>query len=290
MSSVFAVDLGGTKTAVALVDAAGRVAERRKLPAQHTLDASVAQIAGELRGRDVLGAGVIVPGIYNERTGSAWAPNLWGWDEVPLRERLSAAIQVPVTIDSDRAGYVLGEQWLGAARGFQDIVFVAVGTGIGVGVISEGRIVRGARGIAGSAGWMAVDPRWREEYAQAGSWEWEAAGPAVARRAGMESGEGVAAAARAGDARVLEALRLTAEYLAMGVANLISIFDPEMVVLGGGLMNAADLLLEPLRAGVPRWAQPVAAAHTRITLTALGDDAGLLGAARLALLAAAVKF
>jgi glucokinase len=171
----------------------------------------------------------------------------------------------------------------------QDVVFVAVGTGIGAGVISAGRIVRGARGIAGSAGWMAVDPRWREEYGQAGSWEWEAAGPAVARRAGMDSAEAVAAAARAGDARALAALRQTADYLAMGVANLISIFDPEMVVLGGGLMNAADLLLEPLRAAVPRWAQPVAAARTQITLTALGDDAGLLGAARLALLAAADK-
>jgi glucokinase len=287
MSLVYAVDLGGTKTAVALVDSAGRVLERRKLLSQHTLDATVDQIAGELRGRDVLGAGIIVPGIYNDRTGTAWAPNLWGRDEVPLREKLSTVLQVPVTIDSDRAGYVLGEQWLGAARGLQDIVFVAVGTGIGVGVISAGRVVRGARGIAGSAGWMAVDPRWREEYAQAGSWEWEAAGPAVARRAAMESGEAVAAAARAGDARALDAIRQTADYLAMGVANLISIFDPEMVVLGGGLMNAADLLLERLRAAVPRWAQPVAAAQTQITLTALGDDAGLLGAARLALLAAA---
>jgi glucokinase len=286
MTSVYAVDLGGTKTAIARVHADGRITERRKLPAQHALDATVDQISAAVRSSDAQTVGIIVPGIYNERTGMAWAPNLWGWDEAPLRDRLAAAVGVPAIIDSDRAGYVLGEQWLGAARGSRDVVFVAVGTGIGVGVISDGRVIRGARGIAGSAGWMAVDPRWRDEYARAGSWEWEAAGPAVARRAGTESGEAAAAAARAGDPRALAAIATTAEYLAMGIANLISIFDPEIVVLGGGLMNAADLLLEPLRAAVPRWAQPVASADTAIALTALGDDAGLLGAARLALLAA----
>jgi glucokinase len=285
MTTVYAVDLGGTKTAIARVDADGRVTEHRKLPALHSLDATVDQIAREVRGADVAGVGIIVPGIFDTRTGMAWAPNLWGSDHVPLHERLASALDVPVTIDSDRAGYVLGEQWLGVARGFEDVVFVAVGTGIGVGIISGGRVIRGSRGIAGAAGWMALNPRWREEYAQSGCWEWEAAGPAVARRAAMTSGEAVAAAARASDASAIEAIKTTAHYLAMGIANLISVFDPDIVVLGGGVMNAADLLLEPIRGEVRRWAQPVASARTPIALTALGDHAGLLGAARLALLA-----
>jgi glucokinase len=230
-------------------------------------------------------AGVIVPGIYDPRNGTAWAPNLWGWDAVPLRAALEERLAVPVVISSDRSGYVLGEQWLGIARGVEDVVFVAVGTGIGAGVLSGGRLIEGAHGIAGAAGWMAVDRAWKPEYAQTGCWETEAAGPAVARRAGMASAEEVVREARAGNGRAVAALRDTALYLAAGIANLISLFDPDMVVLGGGLMQASGLLIDRIREEVPRWAQPVTAKLTRIEVTALGEDAGLLGAARLAFLA-----
>ena len=135
---------------------------------------------------------------------------------------------------------------------------------------------------------MAGGP-WKPEYAACGGWETEAAGPAVARRAGMASAEAVAAAARAGDAKAIDALRQTADHLAVGVANLISIFDPEIVVLGGGLMQAADLMLERIRSQALRWTQPVAASVVRIEKTALGEDAGVLGAARLAWLASGSK-
>jgi len=214
----------------------------------------------------------------------AWAPNLWGWDEVPLRRALEERISVPLAIDSDRSGCVLGEQWLGAARGLGDVVFVAVGTGIGVGILAGGRLIRGAHGIAGAAGWFALDPRWKRIYGQVGCWEAEASGPAVARRAGEAAAETVAEAARRGDSKALQVLEDTAEYLAMGLANILSLLNPEMIVLGGGLMQAGDLLLEPVRRRMVRWAQPVAMKRTRIELTQLGGNAGLLGAARLAFL------
>jgi glucokinase len=282
MRTVLAVDLGGTKTALALVDEAGRIAEKWKLPAARTLAGTLDQIMERCAGVDRLG--VIVPGIYDARNGTAWAPNLWGWNDVPLRDAVQERLGIHTAISSDRTGYALGEQWLGAARECSDIVFVAAGTGIGVGIIAGGRVIEGAHGIAGAAGWMTVDRNRKPSYAQTGCWEAEAAGPAVARRAGMPSAEAVARAARAGDAHALAALRETAEYLAMGIANLVSILDPEIVVLGGGLMQASDLLLDVIRAIVPRWAQPVAATRVRIELTALGEDAGLLGAARLAFL------
>jgi glucokinase len=285
MSHVLAVDLGGTKTAIGLVDESGLICEKQTIPAVQSFQSTIEQIA-EWRSVPVAAAGVIVPGIYDPSNGTSWAPNLWGRQFHPLRAALEQEMAVPIAIGSDRTGSVLAEQWLGVARGLEHVVFVAVGTGIGVGIVSDGRPVEGARGIAGAAGWMVVGGPWKLEYAACGGWETEAAGPAVARRAGMESAEAVVAAARAGDAKALDALSQTADYLALGIAALIGILDPEMVVLGGGFMQASDLMLERIRSQAICWTQPVAAKHVRIEKTALGADAGLLGAARLAWLGA----
>lgn len=282
MRPVLAIDLGGTKTASALVDENGIISQKAKAAAQHTPEATVDQIVEAAERTHPSAIGIIVPGIYNHREGTAWAPNLWGWGHVPLKRLLADRLSIPAIIDTDRAGYVAGEQWMGVARGLRDIVFVAVGTGIGVGIMAAGGLINGAHGIAGAAGWFALDPRWRDEYAQVGGWEAESAGPAVAKRAGFETAEQALAAARGGDERAREAFDHAAGYLAMGVANVISLLNPEMVVLGGGLMQAADQLLDRIRAEVPRWAQPIAARRVAIELTALGEDAGLLGAARLA--------
>jgi glucokinase len=281
---VLAVDLGGTKTTVALVDGRGAILSRRKLPAAHTLAESVETIAAAVE--DAGRVGVIVPGIFTASTGTAWCPNLWGFDEVPLLAALRERVEVPVVVDSDRAGYVLGESWLGAARGLRDVAFVAVGTGIGVGVLADGRVLAGAHGIAGAAGWFALTPDWDERYRATGCWEAESAGPAIAQRFGGADAGAAMAAARAGDANARAALDHAARYLGMGIANLISLLNPEAIVLGGGVMQGgADLLLDPIRREALRWAQPVAAGRCRIELTQLGEDAGLLGAARLALTA-----
>ncbi len=282
MKTVLAVDLGGTKTAMALIDETGHIARKEKVASAHTPEATLEQIAEFAPQPEAIG--MTVPGIYDRHTGTAWAPNLWGWDYVPLRAAVENRFSVKASIASDRTGYVAGEQWLGAARGFSDIVFVAIGTGIGVGIISNGRVIEGAHGIAGAAGWMGVDRNRTHQYEHVGGWEAEAAGPAVARRAGMDSAESVVRAAQEGDVHAAAVLRETAEIIGIGVANLISILDPEIVVLGGGLMQASELLLPAIRATVPRWAQPLAAARVQIELTRLGEDAGLLGAAKLAFL------
>ncbi|HJR59303.1 MAG TPA: ROK family protein [Vicinamibacterales bacterium] len=282
MRRVLAVDLGGTKTAIARVDADGAIRDHRTVPAAHDFEACVAQISEACEG--VTAAGIVVPGIYDESTGRAWCPNLWGSDERPLREALRQRLNIETFIDSDRSGHVLGEAWLGAARGLRHVVFVAIGTGIGVGILSEGRVLRGAGGIAGAAGWFALNPDWQDEYRQTGCWEAEAAGPGVARFAGLPDGQAVVASARAGNGAALAALHRAADYTAMGIANLISLLNPEAVVLGGGFMvGAGDLMVDRIRSGVIRWAQPIAASRCRIDLTQLGEDAGLLGAARLAL-------
>jgi glucokinase len=294
VSAVLAVDLGGTKASFAVIDVDGAVRARTKRPSHEgsvalSYDALAASAADTVRAaglqwKDVCAAGVVVPGIYNPATGRAWAPNLWGRDEVALGDELRRHLPVPVVIDSDRSGYVLGEAWRGAARGATDVVFLAVGTGIGAGILSHGRLVRGSGGIAGAVGWFALDPRWREDYGRMGGFEAEAAGPALARRLGAASAEDVAAAARRGDPAARRAVDETVEWLAMGIANLISALNPQVVVLGGGLMQASDLFLEPVRHAVRRWAQPLAVDQCRIEITELGEDAALFGAARLAFL------
>jgi glucokinase len=283
MKEVLAVDLGGTKMAIARVAEDGALTRRMQWPAEHSLDATVARIAEQaLDGPRPDAIGVTVPGISDRHTGQAWAPNLWGDLWVPLHDAIAKVTGLPVVVMGDRAAYVLGECWLGVARGCADAVFVAVGTGIGVGIVAGGRVVDGAHGIAGAAGWMTLARDWRPEYARCGCWDAEAAGPATAAHAGMETAEAVVAAARAGDEAARAALAHTAIYLGAGIANLVSLLDPEMVVLGGGLMAAGDLLIDGIRTEMARWAQPIAGRRVRIEFSQLGDSAGLAGAATMA--------
>ena len=287
-----AIDLGGSKAAFAVVDGEGRILCRTKRPSHEGAAAlsfeALARAAREtieaagLRLDELDGAGVIIPGIYDAATGRGWAPNLWGDRQVDVRDALAPLLPVRLAIDSDRSGYVLGESWLGAARGCTDAVFLGVGTGIGAGLLCGGRVVRGAGGIAGAVGWFATDPSWTPQ-GTLGCWEAQASAPALARRVGARDGKAVTDAARKGDPSARRAVEQAAEALAMGIADLISALNPQVVVLGGGLMQASDLFLEPIRRAVPRWAQPIAARECRIVPTALGQDAGLLGAARLAL-------
>jgi glucokinase len=290
--AVLAIDLGGTKLATAVVDTAGRILAMRAEPVekssvaqteeQITAEAHAVVEASGLAWSGISRVGLIVPGIAT-CDGFAWAPNLWGDADVSLLAELSGRIARPIVMESDRAGCALGEQWLGASRGLSNVVFIAIGTGIGAGIIVDGRLIRGAGGSAGAVGWMALDPQFEDAYAAAGCWEALSAGPAVARRAGLASAQAVVAAARARDERCCRTLEEAASYIGMGVANLISTFNPQMVVLGGGLMQARDLLLEPIRREAWKWALPRAAKQARIELSQLGERAGLLGAARLAL-------
>jgi glucokinase len=293
MDSVIAIDLGGTKLCAAVVDRDGAVLWRKKLPvAARSLAATVEQIVHVIHEAGTASpaphngpqsVGIVVPGIYFAGTGNVWAPNLWGHEETPLRAALEAQLKLRIVIDSDRAGYVLGERWLGAARGLNDVVFLAVGTGIGAGIVAGGQLLRGHSDIAGAVGWFALNASQSEIHAQVGCWEAEAAGPGLARRFGVSTAEQVISAARGGDRAAIQAIEEAARYLGMGIANIVSILNPEMIVLGGGLMQAADLFLASIRRVVARCAQPVAARQVRIEISRLGEDAGLLGAARLAL-------
>ena len=306
------VDVGGTKIAAALFSRDGQMSGRKRVLIEAgQADKPVRQIGGLIRslerlararGGEVAAFGICIPGIVFARTGSVWAPNIPGWDHFPLRRALAGITKTPLVLDSDRSAYVLGEQWRGAAKGKRDVVFLAVGTGIGAGILSAGRLVCGCGGIAGAVGWFGLDPRFKNEYAAMGCFEAEASGGSIGRKARelLEAGEPslmrstvkgrlervtaqtVVESARAGDTLARHILDGAVIYLAMGIANIVSILNPDVIVLGGGLFQASDLLLEPVKREFRKWAQPLAARRVRIEPAALGEDSGLYGAAKLA--------
>jgi glucokinase len=310
------IDIGGTKISSALFTRDGEIAARSKVPIDKAGgDATAEQVAGivaemeSLAGKNggrLSAAALCIPGVVYQKTGLVWAPNIPEWDHYPLGARIAAVrggkARLPVLIESDRSACVLGEQWLGVAKGAKDAVFLAVGTGIGAGIIAGGRVLHGAEDIAGAVGWFALNPNFKDEYAAMGCFEAEASGNSVGRKAGRAlragrptlmrelaggdpgavTAEIVAAAARKKDFLAQNLLGETVTYLGMGIANIVSILNPEIVVLGGGLFQASDLLLEPVRREFRRWAQPLAAQAVRIEVSTLGEDAGLVGCGKLA--------
>jgi glucokinase len=217
---------------------------------------------------------------------------------MPLAKRLKQSLGIPVVVESDRNAAVLGECWRGAAQGKSDAIVLMIGTGIGAGILSGGRIVRGAHELSGCAGWLTVTDEDMPESLRGGQLESLVAGPAIARAAQerLDKGEAsslsqldrskitahdVAAAARQGDQFAVEIFNRAGRLLGFGVANLVSLFDPEIIVLGGGMAAVADLYLESLRKAMFERAQPIAAKKVKIAVSKLADKVNLLGCARL---------
>lgn len=303
----FAADLGGTKCSAAVVDQKGRIVARQTVPVDLSSPLGpvlqIRQLAKDLAGLKspkemFVAAAVAVPGLARP-SGTVWAPNLPGWERMPLASRLKRSLGIPVVVESDRNAAVLGECWRGAAQGKSDAIILIIGTGIGAGILSGGRVLRGAHELSGCAGWLVVSGRDGANAKRVGELESLTAGPAVARfaqeaiRQGRESllseldvnkitAYDVAAAARRGDPLSVEIFQEMGKLLGFGVANLISLFDPEIVVIGGGMAAAADLYLEPLREAMLERAQPLAVKQVRLAVSKLGDVVNLLGCARMA--------
>jgi glucokinase len=283
--SVVAVDLGGTKVAAAVVDGRGRLRERRVEAVDRSAAAAVVdQIVRIVKSLadGAVAVGVAVPGLVR-RDGTVWAPNLPQWDSIPLGRILRRRLRMPAFVESDRNAAVLGEAWRGAARRKSDVIVLIVGTGIGAGILSGGRLVRGAHELSGCAGWLVVGDEENTLSRRIGSLEALAAGPAIARAHGGDT-LAAAEAARRGDGPSRALFLETGRLLGLAVANLISVFDPEVIVLTGGMTRAADLFLDELKRTALERAQPLSAPHVEIAVSTLQTDANLLGTARLALM------
>lgn len=206
---------------------------------------------------------------------------------MPLAARLRERLHLPVVVESDRNAFVVGEAWKGMARDRRDVIFLAAGTGIGAGILADGRLLRGHGELAGSLGWMAVRDQYLPPYRKTGCLESHAAGPGIglaARRLFRRdiSGPEVARLATEGDRRAQQILEQAGYYLGLALANLVSTLNPEMIVVGGGVMEAGDLVLRTARKTMMQWAQPNAVRQVRLVRSQLGDAASLLGVAKLA--------
>jgi glucokinase len=305
---LLAVDLGGTKVAAALMGVDGEILLRKEEPTcQLGPQPGIDQIAGLLEklqalgnvdASNIRGVGIGIPAVLEAGSDHVvWAPNLTGWRDVALRPALERRLGLPVMVEYDGHTAILGEWWQGAGRGYRSLAMIIVGTGIGGGLILDGKLFRGRDRLAGAAGWFALtdDANRMDPYGQAiGHWESLAAGPGIARRAqvllkdypdsSLNQFETLTArqvfeAARRSDPLARQVVDQTASLLGLGVANIISLVNPEIVILGGSIGRQDDLLLPGLRQVVLQWAQPASARSVSIVTSRLGADAGLYGAA-----------
>lgn len=303
-------DLGGTKLATAAFTDDGEIIVRESLALGGREGRAVGSLIAENLARlcaahGAEAAGVCVPGLYRAGRGTVWAPNIPGWDDYPLLDELRSALgpAVGVTIDSDRAAYILGETWQGNARGARDAIFLAIGTGIGAGILSGGNVLRGHGDVGGAIGWLALDRPFRPRYVEHGCFEDQASGPGLVRVARdlLRADAGYAGALRqkeedleAGDlfaaydthdTIAMHVIDNAIELWGMAAANLVSLFNPEIIIFGGGIFGPAARFLDRIRSEARRWAQPIAIEEVRLVVSSLGGDAGLIGAGRLAMTA-----
>src|SRR5215211_3499977 len=308
---IFAADLGGTHLRAATVDQNGKIQFRFK---QNTpqgsdpgaiVDAVVAAVqecrkqSGEA---DAISAvSLVVPGTVKVEEGAVVkAPNLPCLDGFRLGAALTAQLGLPAFLENDANAAAVGEMWQGAAAGCKTIICVTLGTGVGGGIILDGKLWRGVDGAAAEIGHMCVDPFGGVACTcgSRGCLEVFASATAIVRMTREASprypdsvlqgkDDRTAAmvfdAGKQGDELALEIFRRMGVYLGIGLANLINILNPEMIVIGGGVVNGWDLFEKHMHQQVEERAFPLLAARVKIERAKCGDDAGLLGAARLAL-------
>ncbi|MDD5082040.1 MAG: ROK family protein [Dehalococcoidales bacterium] len=312
---ILAVDLGGTKIMVALVSSSGQVIARERTPTPAgqgpvaVIDRLVSTLERLLAEKNMDVAqlhsiSMAVAGAIDSIRGLVTlSPNLPGWRDVPLRDMVAARLGIRTFLINDASAAALGEHQFGAGRGVRDVVLLTVGTGIGGGIIIDGRLYPGASGAAGEMGHMTIDINGPKcPCGNTGCLEMLASGTAIAREAircaergqptsltKMVSGklaeitaEKVYAAAREGDSVAIRVINTAATYLGVGLVNLVNIFNPEMIIIGGGVAKMGGLLLEPARQVVRDRAFVLPARVAKIVPAQLDDEAGVLGAAAFA--------
>lgn len=298
------IDVGGTKCLGVLLDHDGRVTERVRRPTSRRPDElidSLVALAGDLGSFDALGVGV--PGLVTRSGVLRAAPHLIDVAELDVARRLSDRLGCRVEVDNDATCAALAEWERGAARGVSDVVVVTLGTGIGGGVVADGRLLRGAHGFAGEFGHMVVHPDGPPcPCGRRGCWERFASGGALGdqARAVVEVGAGerilaiaggdpasvrgehARQAALEGDAAAITVIDSFSRWVALGLVNLANLLDPARIVLGGGLAASGELFLERIAAWFHELLYaPELRTHPDIVMATLGDEAGAIGAALL---------
>jgi len=286
------LDLGGTNTKAAVVDddtwqlvETGQVATDRSSPARAV--AALAQYGREWMHRfpGVVQVGVTVPGHFDSaRDRATIVPNIPGdWTMQPFREPIERILGRPVVVINDARAFGLAESRLGAARGFADVLGIVLGTGVGGALILDGKLRLGNIGIAGEVGHQVLDPNGPAcGCGNHGCLESLVKASSIAAEAGTPTVADAVAAARSGDSRALSAIQNAAVWLGIGIANVVNVMSPQVIVVGGGIAQADDVLFQPLVDELRRRTPLVPEGSFVVVKSMLGTAAGAVGAAVLA--------
>ncbi|NDW12997.1 ROK family protein [Bacteroides sp. 214] len=313
--ATIALDIGGTKIASAIFMPDGSMLYNRRKLLKGKTGSEVGEMAAEILTKlltfarrsliPIENIGVCIPGIVYSQTGRVWAPNIPGWDNYPLRAELEACVKNPrvkLYIDSDRNCYMYGELWKGVARDCHSAVFMAVGTGIGAGIIIDGKVLHGAGDIVGAVGWSALQPPYTDKYDACGCFEYYASGNGIGDRARDAvradksyrgklrqkpitriTSQDVFSVYEEGDPIAVAVIDKAIEMWGMAAANLVSILNPQMIIWGGGVFGPAAGFIERIYNEALKWAQPISIRQAEFVATGLSGHAGLTGAAYMAI-------
>lgn len=305
---IVGVDLGGTKIATALLTTDGEIVDRTRLDTipEEGSDAVISRMAQSVKDvqkdHDILGVGVGTPGPLDSEKGIVLhGPNLAGWTNVPLKDKLEAHLQTVVKVENDANAAAWGEYVFGAGQGTRNMVYITISTGIGAGLVLNGELFVGSNSFAGELGHIIVDPNGPPcGCGGIGCWEACASGTSIGRYAceavtigptkiaelaGKEgvpvSSKHVFEAAQLGDKTAKAIFHKAVNYLGIGLANTVHLFNPERIVIGGGVSNVGDFLFDAMRKRTEELVMPPYRGTYDIVPAKLGNDVGIMGAAAL---------
>lgn len=297
LKKLIGIDIGGTTIKMALFDAAGTMLDKWQIPTNtdaggmHIPDEMVASIKqrlseNELESGELLGIGIGVPGPVDDSVVKR-AVNL-GWSDFPLKQLLERELNVPVALLNDANAAALGELWQGSSDQLRDTVFVTLGTGVGGGIIVDGKIVNGKHASGGEIGHIPVQSEEKRLCGCGNTNCLESYGSAngMVKTMNQLAGEEVVSNTKdiftllaQGDSAAQDTLAITIDYLARAIAGILNTLDPEELVIGGGVSEAGDAFLVPLKAALDRYVFPQISGHIQLRKATLGNDAGVYGAA-----------
>ena len=311
--AIIAVDLMSSTVTCAALGKTGKILEQDKFDLQNLEGTSVSlliqnQIKKLLNKFEntpmrIKSVGIAVPGIYYSKTGTVWAPNIPGWDNYHLKQDLSKFTEqnIRVKIASKRTCDILGEKWMGAARKTRNAIYFSVGSGIGAGVLIDGRILHGFNDGVGAVGWLAIEKPFKEKFKSKGCLEYIASGKGILNtvrenllknphQSKLLSNkdihtitiDDVFKAYALKDGIAVKVINNCIEYWGIAVANLVSLFNPEIIIFGGSLFGPALQFLENIKLEAVKWAHPIFVENVKFVKSELGPNAGLFGAGHLA--------
>ncbi|MBB1242685.1 MULTISPECIES: ROK family glucokinase [Streptomyces] len=310
MGLTIGVDIGGTKVAAGVVDEAGNILETSKVPTPQTTEGVIDAIADAVRtasaAHRVEAVGIGAPGYVDDKRATVlFTPNLT-WRHEPLKDLVEQRVGLPVVIENDANAAAWGEYRFGAGQGHDDVICITLGTGLGGGIIIGGKLYRGRFGVAAEFGHIRMVPDGLLcGCGNQGCWEQYASGSALVRYARQRAaaspdaatlllglgdgtpagvqGKHISQAARAGDPVAIDSFRELARWAGAGLADLASLFDPAAFIVGGGVSDEGELVLEPIRKSYRRWLVGAQwRPQAQVLAAQLGGKAGLVGAADLA--------